>query len=108
MQQKQHADADGNNKQHEHQEDGIKPPSITAICIWAFVAFSFLIWPFLRDHIPDESEYVKVGVESMFSLALVILVAVQTALYLRQAKALDAQLEETRKMVRYGNAAYVA
>lgn len=94
MQQKQCTKNSDHNNHHEQQGNEIPPierPTVAAICVWVFVFFSVLFWAFLRQQIPVQSEYIKIGIESMFSLSLVIVVIIQTYINFRQAKALDIQ-----------------
>lgn len=97
MQQEQHTKHDDDDKSSKEQRDKIAPPTLAAICVWTYVVLAVIFWAFLRKQIPIESEYIKVGVESMFNLALLILVTVQTGLYFRQAKALDAQVAAAQR-----------
>lgn len=99
MKQEQHTNNSDNNNRHEHRGEipPIQRPTLAAICIWVFVFIAVLFWLFLRKQIPVQSEYIKTGIESMFSLALVIVVTVQTYINFRQAKALDIQEKIFRK-----------
>lgn len=93
-----HQESGGEGQKREEQEnvrDFLSRPQITgiAIAIWVFVLGFFLLRLYIYDHIPTDPERTKVLIESMFSLALGIVVAMQAAIYFRQAKALDAQLK---------------
>lgn len=110
MKQQQHTKRSDNNNQHEQQGNKIPPiqrPTVAAICVWFFIFFSVIFWLFLRRQIPVQSEYIKMAVETMFSLALIILVIVQTVIYFRQADALDAQIKATERNTVYEQRAYV-
>jgi len=103
MQQEQYAKNTNDYDRHEQQGNEIPPiqrPSVTVICIWFFVFFSVIFWVFLRKQIPVQSEYIKLSIESMFNIALLILVVVQTGLYYRQSKALDAQTEISERLAK--------
>ena len=94
MQQKQHAKSGGDHDHHEQNGEKVQPiqrPTTAAICVWFFVFFSVIFWVFLRKQISVQSEYIKISIESMFSVALVIVVVVQTYINFKQAKALDIQ-----------------
>jgi hypothetical protein len=101
--------------------DAITLTGIASAAILFFIIVSFGIGVVVTDYITDGGERTKVIFESLFSLAIVIAVAIQTGLYFRQAKVLDAQLTESmefraqtersagldRKIARYANRAYV-
>jgi hypothetical protein len=92
----EHQNSNGDTQKGEEQDDirdFLSRPQITriAIAVWVFVLGFFLLRLYIYDHIPTDPERTKVLVESMFSLALGIVIAMQAAIYFRQAKALDAQ-----------------
>jgi hypothetical protein len=91
MLQKHVAQNDHDQGQGNQTESKITPPTGTAVAIWSFLAISFLLWAFVPDYINSDSERVKLLVESVFSVALVIVVVSQTYINLRQARALDVQ-----------------
>jgi hypothetical protein len=107
MQQEKHPKTSNKDNASVQQGEKFQPPSLTAICVWLFVIFSVVFWAFLRKQIPVQSEYIKVGVESMFNIALLILVVVQTRLYFKQTKAMDAQISATERNTIYEQRAYV-
>lgn len=92
---------DSNGDEKQSQITGI------SIAIIVFLLGGFFLWLGIHSYIPDRTESNKLFVESMFSLALVIVVIIQAGIYFRQAKALDAQLELSRNAVKYSEAAYV-
>jgi hypothetical protein len=103
MQQEKRTENGNDDNHHEQQGNEIPPiqrPTVAAICIWFFVFFSVFFWLFLRKQIPVQSEYIKIAIESMFSLALVILVIVQTRIYFTQTKVMERQWRGSLAAVR--------
>jgi hypothetical protein len=90
--------------------DFLSRPQITriSIAVWIFIAGFFLLRLYIYDHVPSDPDRTKVLIESMFSLALGIVIAMQAAIYFRQAKILDAQLDIAQKNLIYAHRAYVA
>lgn len=87
--------------EQDHVRDFLSRPQITriSIAVWVFLIGFFLLRLYIYGHVPSDPERAKILIESIFSLAVGIVVAMQAAIYFRQAKALDAQLEETRKLI---------
>jgi hypothetical protein len=107
MQQKQECDNAANNPERRNKSESVSPLTGTAIAILVFLGLSFAFRVYIDDHITDPAESTKVWIESLFSLALTIAVISQVAVYLRQAKALDAQIQATERNTIYGQRAYV-
>lgn len=66
MEQEQHTKSGNHNNRHEQQGQQVAPierPTVAAICIWAFIFIGMLFWLFLRQQIPVQSEYIKIGIE---------------------------------------------
>lgn len=94
MQQEQNGqDASDNNQRKDPQAKVslIWTISSTATAIWIFLIGIFLLWIFLPDYVPDRADRAKVFIESMFSLAIVVVVVVHAMMYFKQAKVMDAQ-----------------
>jgi uncharacterized membrane protein YgcG len=94
MQPEQDAHNNGNDDKGDETERPATPITRTIIAIWVFIFLSGALWFITGDVFPDNlSRRTEVFLASIFSLAIVIVVVVQTAIYLRQAEALDAQLK---------------
>lgn len=109
----QHRGSDNDKDNGQRKESGldsgdIPPITGTAIAVWAFVIGGGFLWFFLHSYISETSEAIKLWVESIFSLALVIVVIIQALIYFRQAKALDKSLEIARESMVYAQRAYVS
>lgn len=96
-------------KQQDRVREFLSRPEVTgiAIAIWFFLGGLFLLRLYIYDHIPTDPGRTAVLVESMFSLAIVIVVVVHAVMYLRQAKAMDAQLRVSDTSLVTSNQAYV-
>jgi len=102
-----------NPNNHQNNRDGkqsnnspITPITGTLLSLTLYVLGVAILGWLIHDYIPL-GERGKLFTESVFSLAIVIVVIIQARIYFRQARALDAQLEETRKATRYGQSAYI-
>jgi len=72
----------------------------TALAIQVFLIVLFLLGVFIPDYVKDPSDSAQVFIESMFSLAIVIVVVVHAIMYYKQAKAMDAQVQQNERAVR--------
>jgi len=102
MQQEQRGqDAGDNNQRKEHQTkiSLIWTVSSTATAIWIFLLGVFLLWIFLPDYVPDRVDRTKVFIESMFSLAIVVVVVVHAMMYYKQAKEANRQAQSSAQLI---------
>lgn len=103
MQQEQRSQDAGNDNQGKDPQTDVKPIwSITgtATAIQIFLISLFLLWVFIPDYVPDRSDAAKVFIESLFSLAIVIVVVVHAIMYYKQAKAMDAQVQQSERAIK--------
>ena len=70
-----------------------------AIAVWVFLLAGGVMAYVSAFYVNEGSVSVNFFVGSLFSIAAVIVVIIQAVIYDRQAKALDAQLEENRRLV---------
>jgi hypothetical protein len=111
MQQHQGSKDDEHDSQRKEEGFGsedIPPVTGIAIAVWIFLVGALVLRVFINAYISDNSESAKVWVESIFSLALVIVVVIQALIYSRQAKTLDAQEKIMSQNMMYSQRAYVA
>ena len=103
MQQEQRCEDAGNNEERKDAQPEIKPlwsVTGTSIAIWIFLIVLFFVWIFLPDYVPDRADRAQVFLESMFSLAIVIVVVVHAVMYYKQARAMDAQVQQSERAVK--------
>ena len=103
MQQEQNSENTNNNNKRENQQANVRliwSVSSTATAIHVFLLGVFLLSIFLPDYVPDRADRAKVFIESMFSLAIVVVVVVHAMMYFKQAKAMDAQVQQSERAVK--------
>ena len=103
MQQQQSSDNTNDNDKRENQQPEVKliwSVSNTATAIWIFLFGVFVLWCFLPDYVPDRANRAMVFIESVFSLAIVVVVVVHAMMYFKQAKAMDAQVNQTERAIK--------
>jgi hypothetical protein len=108
MAQEQRIENRNDNEQRQDQQAERKPIwtiTGTATAIQIFLITSFFLWLFIRDYVPNNSP--TVFIESIFSLAIVIVVVVHAIMYYKQAQAMDAQLKVSSDALIVGHQAYV-
>jgi len=92
----------GDNKEGENKQANGKPiwsTTGTALAIQIFLIILFLLWVFIPDYVTNPSDAAKAFLESMFSLAIVIVVIVHAMMYYQQAEAMNAQLGATQETI---------
>ncbi|HVS80405.1 MAG TPA: hypothetical protein VHE60_01565 [Pyrinomonadaceae bacterium] len=107
MQQEQRGENETDNDRNDQERGAVSPFTGTAIAFWVFVILGAVLWVVIHDNIADLARSFEVFIASIFSLALVIVIVIQAAIYFRQAKALDAQLDIARRNLVYAHRAYV-
>ena len=103
MEQEQRSENTGDNNKRENQQVEVKliwSVSSTATAIWLFLIGVFFLWIFLPDYVPDRADRAKVFIESIFSLGIVIVVVVHAIMYYKQAKAMDAQVQQSERAIK--------
>src|SRR6185436_14956944 len=71
-----------------------------AIAIWLFISGSFLLRLYLYDHVITEPYRTIALIDSMFSLAIVIVIVVHAVMYNKQAEAMNAQVQQTERAIK--------
>jgi hypothetical protein len=104
------------SSQHRKSEDGgdeqrasgkpIWSVSHTAIAVWCFFLGTGLIWFWVRDYVPLATQ-AQVFIESIFSLAIVIVIVVHAMMYYKQAKEANRQVEISGDSLIIGSRSYV-
>lgn len=96
MQQEQSSENGSNHEKREDPQAKVRlvwSTTGTAIAIWIFLIVLFFLWVFLPDYVPDRTDRAKVFLESMFSLAIVIVVVVHAVMYFKQADIAARQID---------------
>lgn len=103
MAQEQRIENRNDNKERKDPQTERKPIwtiTGTAIAIQVFLISLFFLWVFIPDYVQDRSDAAQVFIESMFSLAIVIVVVVHAMMYYKQARAMDAQVQQTERAIK--------
>jgi hypothetical protein len=79
-----------------------------AIAVWVFVGSFFLLRLYLYEHITTEPYRTIALIDSMFSLAIVIVIVVHAVMYNKQAEVMERQETLTRDALVISNRATVA
>ena len=110
MEQEQRSEDTADNNKRENQQPEITliwSVSSTATAIWLFLIGAFLLWIFLPDYIPDRAGRAKIFIESIFSLAIVVVIVVHAVMYYKQARTMHAALLQSEKALKITERAYV-
>lgn len=89
------------SKQEDRVRDLLSRREITgiAIAIWFFLGGFFLLRLYVYDHIPADPGRTTVLIESMFSLAIVIVIVVHAIMYYKQAQEANKQASASTQMI---------
>jgi hypothetical protein len=95
MEQERGSQNDQNNDGAKQEQAGVKliwTISSTAVAVWVFLLGVGLLGLWLSDHVPPAT-LAQVFVESVFNLAVVIVIVVHAMMYYKQAKEANKQVQ---------------